>query len=319
MKSKNIFRVLVIDDNEDVINQLTNRVTPQHVIADAVWHVDKVLIPARLDVDDAGVAHLSLETVSRILAECAKPFNLLLLDYGFASPGLQWASLPKDVAMSAKFLEKTKTAADLVEEVEKHLQRSQSESLVLKSNFVSNFKNYDGKIYLYTYTPSTITSNYPNPEARKNKTQNAFKHGKVVLVDTQHELFDNFRYESKYSSDFYAYLITGYLDNVINRELLKHVMVVQRNNLRYVRMIKSGAGVFIIAMVAGGVGSASAWVGEAVLNLFKANNPGAAWTLLTLGFVVLVLFGMALPWVLEKFLSNMLTRLVAEDAGEERH
>lgn len=312
MKPKKIFRVLVVDDNPDVIEQLSNRITPQHTIAESIWLVDKVLINAKLELDDSGAAHLSPETVSRILSECAKPFDLMLLDYGFTSPGQHWSAIPKDEEISQEFLKKTKTAADLIKAIEDYLKQSRMESMALIENFTKNFKNFAGKIYLYTYTPSALSRTYPNPDARKKRTQNEFTQAEVILVDTQHELFDNYRYENKYSSEFYAYLITGHLDNVINRELLEHVLIVQRNELKYVRVAKGGFGLFLIAIIAGGLGSASAWIGEAVLHLFKAKEYSMAWTFVGLAVIVLFLVGTGLPWILERLLTNTLTRLTSD-------
>lgn len=307
----NEFRVLVIDDNPDVIKRL-DRLSPKHQVGGNLWDVNVVSIHIELALDKDGAAHISDKSINQILAACSRPFNLVLADYGFASSS-QWDDLASGKITPDEFLKKTKTAANVVEEVEMYLTTNRASDISLRNSFSKHLKDFGGKLYLYTYTSSGTKDTFPNVEAREKKTQAAFRKARVIAIDTQRKFFDDYRYEKNYSSPFYAYLVTGLLDTIINRELLEHILIVERARMKFIRHKRSAVAVFIVAALAGGIGSASSWIVEIIIGLFKADKVSAAWTLIALALTVLFAVGISLPFFFERILTNILAKLSSEN------
>lgn len=309
-QTPNEFRVLVIDDNHDVIKRL-DQLSPKHRGGGVLWDVMVVAVHIELIVEQDGTTRICGEAIRKILTACERPFDLILADYGFASSA-QWAEVESGKISPDDFLKKTRTAAHLLTEIESHLATNPPNDSTLKDRFQKHLKNYAGKLYLYTFTSAGTKHTFPNVDSRAKQTQAAFRKAQVIGVDTRTKFFDGDRFDQQATEPFYAYLVTGLLDEIINRELLEHIIVAERERLEFVRHKRSVVAVFVVAALAGGICGASSWIVEVVIGLFKADKIPEAWTLVGLAFTVLFALGMFLPFLFERVLTNILAKLSSQ-------
>jgi hypothetical protein len=116
--------------------------------------------------------------------------------------------------------------------------------------------------------------------------------------------------------DFYAYLVTGFLENTIRQELLESILSQERERLKFIRYKRSAAGVFIIVLIGGAIGATAEWLGHRITDLFANGLWSPALALVLLASVVFFGIAMLIPFIFERFMTNLLSRLKAENESQ---
>lgn len=312
----NEFHVLVIDDSSEVIRQLKRRISPQHVIAGVTWRV--ILNAVHIDTkQETGPAGFTDDTLRSLIAGCTQTPDLILADYGFANKK-QSEQLNDHSLTPEQFMDSILTAPDLVPAVEEFLEREHSEDRKLAARVAAGFRDNPCRLYLYTYTPIQFKNALPTVDARAKETQQVFGHSEVIPLDTTVEFYGNERFADKHDKDFYGYLVTGLLDQIIYRELFEFVLKRETERLRFVRYYRSGAGVLAIVLLGGGIGAVGEWIGGRIMVLIEK---GLETTALIVGLgavIVFLILGLCVPLIFERLMSNLLRKLKADPLETER-
>jgi hypothetical protein len=313
--SKNRFRVLVVDDNFELIKKLGERILKgERTIAGTHWQVDFHGVYIEV-VQDRDGTRFSDETLGKLVEACSNPPNLILADYGYSTleQGKQLYSgeLPPE-----QFFEQILSAPDLIPAVENFLQRERPNDKKLATQIHSSLRDNPCRLFLYTYTPPKFRNALPTVDARRILTQGAFQRSKVVPVDISLQLYKDgaFDVEDPTTQDksFRAYLTTGLLEHIIQRELLIFVLARETERLRGVRYFRSATGVFVIVLFAGAIGAVGEWLGARIMALFIGGFAGMAVMLCLLVGVVFFILGLCVPFVVETFMPNLLTKLKSD-------
>jgi len=309
------FRVLVLDDDAKVIQRLRDRVSPQHTILGTTWNV--LIYGVHIDVvGDVNEMHFSDETLAQLVNSCSHPPHLMLADFGYATPHLR-EQLRDGLLSPDQFMRSILTMPDLVPEVERYLEANYSPGDPRVVHVHSNLCDNHCKIFLYTYTSLELKEVLPSVAARTKRTQNVFRQSIVVPIDTLEEFYDNGKYADKHDNDFYAYLVAGLLEHLIRQELLTFVLRGETARLKYIRYYRSGAGVLIIVLLGGAIGAVGEWLGARIMALVIVGLWTPAILLLLTAAIVFFILGILVPVFFERFMSNLLRRLRADEGGSD--
>lgn len=305
------FHILVLDDDQTVIDKLKGRITPKVTITNKTWDIDlkAVHIQTLLDHDKA---RFSDDTLKQLVKACVPPPNLILADYGYATSEQQ-AALREGRITPKQYIDNILTVADLPNSVMSFLRIKQSfDRARVRTGLLEN----PCKFFLYTFTPPNDSKAFPTIPERQIRTQDAFRKSEVRAIDTLEMFYENGRFADKHDKDFYAYLVTGFLENTLRRELLEFVLNQEAKRLKYIRYKRSAAGVFLIVLIGGAIGAVAEWLGHRVTDLFSHGMWSPAVALVLLACVVFFAIAMVIPAIFEGLMTNLLSRLRTEDESQ---
>ena len=101
--------MLVIDDSIDVLRRL--HVSAKHQVGGVPWLVKVVTVHIELSYEsESGRAHFAEKSIKDILAACARPFDLILADYGYVGEKTNWADLGSGKIAIDQFEKQIRTA-----------------------------------------------------------------------------------------------------------------------------------------------------------------------------------------------------------------
>jgi hypothetical protein len=240
MKAKQkIFRILVVDDKKPVLQAIGDWIKPTFLVSDEEYKIELLKLAVNVVNDHNGYV-ISEETIANLYNYCDKPFQLILLDFGFVKAGLKAV----DEIFRLYSLRTDKTLRQLVDEVvlnPSHLASQCSDESRYFKKLERNFINHRGKLIIYTYIPGKIEAEYTCADVRKNVTNKNFPNADIQVIDTRKELFNNSMFDKIYSDEkeYYPFLISKYLSKIIHIEiaesLLKDTQQIRVNLKRYRR------------------------------------------------------------------------------------
>jgi hypothetical protein len=301
------FHILILDDDQTVIERLKGRITPKVTIAGKTWNIDLKAVHVRTVLDD-GIAIFCDDTLKQLIKSCVPPPNLILADYGYSTAEQQEA-LRDGRITPREYMDNILTPADLPRFVMDFLRtRHRTDWEGVRAGLLEN----PCKFVLYTFTPPKDSKDFPRVSERRIRTQRAFK-SDVHAVDTLEMFYENERFADKHDKDFYAYLVTGLLENIIRRELLEFALNQETDRLKYIRYKRSAAGVLIIVLIGGAIGAVAEWLGHRIMDLFSNGLWGPAVAIVALASIVFFAVAMMIPFIFEKVMTNLLSRLKSEN------
>lgn len=317
MSLKRTFRILVIDDSPEVIDRVVQRVAnEQHSFGGIEWSVDIGTVLVKI-IDNNGQYSISMDTMEELAAECAKCPNVIFADYGYANRDLvheienEYNGVPIPLNNIAQYTGKVFTIRNLVERANEYMNDPSKDS-AKRSQLKKNFLNYNGILYLYTYKAREFQYVFGDIHARETATANAQRKWKVKLVDTRCYFYGDDRFDDPnrtiHDWNFYAHLVTGYIDQRTQIELLRNII----SGSRFVRYRRSLLSVAVIMALGGMLGAIGEWFGSQFVNTAEKDMMVAAWLILGFSFVLILLFGFGIPIFFEKILSN-LVKLKSDD------
>lgn len=303
---KKIFRVLVIDDNQKVLDGLPKRLTIYNrVFEKRDYSIDLVAVHINLETNDDN-SKISTQTLKELETACKKPLSLILVDFGYATDEV-WNSL-YELQDGKNFTKeelkgKILTTADLAEAVEKY--SSKRNSLVKK-----NFINSNAKFYLYSYVSEKFYFAFGSMQDRVNLTNSYFRNCKVEPVDTKEEFYGGEEFNSKYSPEFYAHQASKLLNRIIQHEFVEFILKDSQRR-RYTRLKQTASIVGILIIV----GFASEFAGEYVFKIYDKGDiiNGIVFGLISV--IALVVIGSIISYFIEeKIAKGIVSDIENEDA-----
>lgn len=299
------FRVLVIDDDIRVIRRLKDRISPQHTVRNKSWNI--VIDSLHVEIDENENNCFSNATLEQLMNVCSQQHDLILADFGFATSA-QVDDLVQRKISPDDFMEKIRTLPDLIPAVEEYVGDKFPKDVKRYKQVQSDLRKNTCKLFLYTYTPFDLKDALPSVDARSKRTKNMFREAEVIPIDTLDAFFDGGKYGTNYEKDFYAYLVTGLLENIVRQELLLFILDQETERLKYIRYYRSGAGVLVIVILGGAIGAIGEWLGERIMGFAMQGLWTPAIIIIALATIIFFILGLFVPIIFEKLMSNLLRK-----------
>lgn len=217
------FRVLVIDDRKTTLERLELNLTRVYTIDDTQWRIDLVTLFVDVVETSADKYQITEETITNLSKLCNKRFDLILADYGYRNPKFSidkhFYELGSGIDIS-QFKDKIFFAPDLKKRAIEIGDKS------ILSNLEKRFFNYTGKVVVYTYGDPRYAHLEHPINVKHNFVKDLFLKAKdVETIDTRLELFNGEEFgEDKYDREYYSYLISKFLNRVVEKELLEFIL-----------------------------------------------------------------------------------------------
>lgn len=311
----NYFRVLIIDDDLEVIKRLPERILrEQRYFEGRTWSIDLRVVHVKVEKINENHYQIANSTFEELASACSQPPHLILADYGYAQKEI--ISTLKHLSDQGKEIKeedligKVFTTADLAAAVQKFILDSSVDSYK-RNSLKKNFLESSAKLYLYSYTSKDFIKALRGVEARANRTKAALPNCKVIPVDTKHEFYNGEEFDypnpTKHDGKFYAHLVGGLINHLIQIEFIEHILE-DAKRLKYVRVRRSTVSVGIIVALGGAIGAFSEWLGGRVLDLFSHGFLVPAFTIVGLAVVFILIIGLVVPVAFERVMTGLLTK-----------
>jgi hypothetical protein len=320
----NNYLVLIIDDDQEVLRRLDGRIQRiSEIFEGKTYSIDFKHVHVEVEKINNHY-QISKETIERLADICSHQSpHLILADYGFAQ---------KDVVKSFRGISnqgkeiteddlkgKVLTTVDLADAVKKYIDDKNTDP-IKRQSLKSNLLNQCIKLYLYSYTSKEFYKALGPMEERVKRTNNAFGKFKVIPIDTKYEFYNKEEFDSppntKHESKFYAHLISGLLNNIIQLEFTKYILN-DTKRLKYVRVKRGVLSVGAIVAIGSAIGASSEWLGSRILNLFSSGFHSQAYILITLTIVAILVMGVLVPIGFERVITGLLKKKTLDEDTED--
>lgn len=309
------FRVLVIDDNEEVLSRIPKKVyIQQRNFERKNYLIELHLVHVEIVPSDASKYSISNSTIKKLASVCSKPFNLILSDFGYAQKEVTdklriEANNGKRITKE-DLVGKVLTTADLAIEV-KSTCKSESFNSKEKKGLTENFINSYAKFYLYTYSSKEFYEALGEVPERATITQSHFKNiGKIDPIDTKGEFYNGNEFdwpnESKHSGEFYAHLVGKLINQIIQLEFTEFILN-DSKRLKFLQTPRSIYSVAVIVAIAGAIGAMSEWLGAEIFKLSVHNEISTAILFGCITIIVIFIIGLLLPKIFEHSITRFLS------------
>jgi hypothetical protein len=312
-----IFRAVVIDDDETVLSRVRGRVgTEARIFEGTAWQVELITVRVGLERGYNGRYGFTTQTFTDLTDALAAPPDVLLLDYGFMNRERTeyWrdrhgqGSVITRNDLHGDFL----TPVDLADAIQSAISQG-GINHVAAARLKRHFLAFAGPLVLYTMASRPFVVALGEVEDRRCHVARSFKGASSVeAVDSNYEFYNREQFHStKHDSDFYAHLISGHLDRVIQIKLLE-AMLAEASNLKYVRVKRSVGSVGAVVALGAGIAAVADFLGSQITWLMRSGSYTEA--ALVCGFALLLVFavGIALPFVFGKIMTGLLGK---DEAG----
>jgi hypothetical protein len=253
----------------------------------------------------------SSTTLERLASACDKPPDVIFADYGYASDAAIDALYRKyqqgHEITESDLKGKVLTAADLIRTVRTLVEGSRRRGQLVDARQKKQLRNFlanDAKLYVYSYTSQEFIAIFGSVEARVNRVNAELQKPKDKIEgrDTRHEFFNNDEFDgagtSKYDPGFYAHLVGGLINNLIQREFFEH-MLRDAKRLKYIRTGRTVSSVAVVVLLAGAVGASSEYLGSIIARMVESGTVVPAIIMAWLTVVFIFAVGLAVPFLFE--------------------
>lgn len=320
----NYFRVLVVDDDEDVVKRLRDRVSiEQRSFEGRTWQIDLRIVRILVEKVDDETSQISKKTLKELASACAQAPHVIFADFGYAQKEvierLRQRSKQGEEITESDLAGKVLTTSDLADAIQSFVYDESVDSY-LRNNLKRNLLEHRANLYLYTYTSKDFIKALNPVAARAKRTKAAFPNFTVIGVDTKYEFYNGDEFDwpnpSKHDGKFYAHLVSGLINNLIQRELLEHILS-DAKRLKYVRVQRSILSVALIVALGGAIGASSEWLGSRIVGLAGAGFYVPALIIAGLTVLLILIIGLVIPFVFEKAMSGLIAQAENGDKRSE--
>jgi len=230
------FRVLVVDDKKVVLDSIKDRIERTFKVGSEIYNVELFCLEVEV-IEENGKHIFSEQTISDLHGLSQKPFDLLLLDFGFTKKGQKTV----EKIYKTKDEHPEKTIREIIDDIvlnPSHLTKQSFETPKYYKKIKKNFVEHRGPLYIYTYIPNEIERYYTSADVREHVTNEHFPKAVIKIMDTRKELFNNSQFDSKHDKEYYPFLISKYLSKTIQNEILEKVISkteVEREKFQQIR------------------------------------------------------------------------------------
>ncbi|MHB9011347.1 MAG: hypothetical protein ACYC49_03875 [Ignavibacteriaceae bacterium] len=236
--AKKHFRVLVVDDKKPVLQSIKDRVETRTVISGDEYNIELLLLHVEV-LDFSETYAISKETIKELAQLCNKPFDLMLLDFGFVKEGI---SVVKEIPR-LKNIDPSKSNRQLLDQVvlnPAHLIKFSEDHAEYSAIIEKNFTKHKGSLIIYTYIPRDFEKDYTSADVRKNISHEQFPKAKIKIIDARKELFNDDKFDKIHDEEkeYYPFLIAKYLSKVIQLEIAEKTIEKDKETITDLKKIK---------------------------------------------------------------------------------
>ena len=310
------FRVLVIDDDEEVIKRVADRVSMEtRVFEGRTYKIDLRLVCVLVERVNEETSCISEKTIQELATACAQPMHVIFADHGYilkeVVEKLRLLAQQGKEFTERDLIGKALTPAD-VAKAARAFANNPSVDFYKRKNIMKNLLESRAKLYLYSYTSKDFIKALGEVATRANRTKAAFPNCSVIAKDTRYEFYNGQEFDwpnpkSKHEPKFYAHLVTGLLNELIQQEFLNHILG-DTTRLKYVRIERSVISVGLIVALGGAIGASAEWLGARVMGLATTGLYVAAFTMAGLAIFFILSIGLVVPFVFEHTMSRLLRK-----------
>jgi hypothetical protein len=306
------YRVLVIDDDIEVLRRLPGRIIPsKRTFEGKIWNVDLSSVHVEIERNGEGVYEFKNSTIMDLGQKLSVRPDLILADYGYVDRTVlnYWAERASGgYSVTADDLTgQLLTPVDLVSSVEDFIANGNVDSALINS-LRGNLLEFDGRFIIYTMTSKAFIAALGEVESRRSRVVPAFPRAEIGAIDTNLELYNREEFASrKHEPDFYAHLVTGLINQAIQTTMLE-AMLQEARNLRYLRFGRSVAAVGAIVAIGSGFAAVAEFIGNRIAQLLQSGEYGSAALVGAFAIVVVFIVGMLLPLAFGRVMSGLLGR-----------
>jgi hypothetical protein len=304
------YRVLVIDDDAAVLSRLRGRISrSKRDFEHETWQIDIATVHIELQQGPDGRYGISYPTLLRLAESVLVRPDLILTDYGFMDRDRM--SYWRDQHARGHMVTLSDFAGEFLTPVEliaaaRDIAAAENMDSKLREALRRNLLDYDGRVVIYSMTSRAFIGALGEIETRRANVDAALPIATVEAVNPNYELYNRDEFvDAKHDPAFYAHLIGGLIDKVIQINLLE-AMLNQARNLKYLRVRKSVTSVAIVVALGAGTAAVGDLIGSQITVLLKSGDYGPA--ALVAGFAVALVFfvGIVLPFGFGKIMTGLL-------------
>lgn len=295
---KKVFRVLAVDDKKAVLDAMRDWIECDFQIAEESFKVE--LLRLHVDVVEKNEQNeqyeISSKTFEALNEFCEKPFQLILLDFGFVRQGINTI----EELDRLKNLNPQKSIRELIDKIvlnPSHIVNQSIQYHKFYKRIKRNFIDFVGTLYIYTYIPSKIEREYTSADVRRNVTNKHFPKAIIRIIDTRKELFNNTKFENKHDNEFYPFLIAKYLSKIIHIEIAEFLLNQTKHAREKANRIKRNNRIIAVSAILPSI-IAGVFIPSLFTSIEKGSYVIAFAFLMTLIFIVFVLT--VVPRILER-------------------
>jgi hypothetical protein len=193
---KQTYRVLVIDDQKEVIDRLSNICRsnfPIEISKNINLEINTLFVEIVQKTSAKEEFEISDKTIENLIKLSSKEFSHIFTDFGFVADSNIYNTLPLDTVeeIDPKSLaNKVFTPVDLIIKTNQYIKQHRSTKSI--KNLKQNFLNFAGKLSLYSYWDKRFNKVYHSLGERAFIIQNVFRHATFDrLYDIKSLLYDN--------------------------------------------------------------------------------------------------------------------------------
>ncbi len=193
---KQTYRVLVIDDQKEVVDRVSNICLsnfPTEISKNINLEIDTLFIEVVQKTSYKEEFEISDKTIENLINLSSKEFSHIFTDFGFVADSDIYDTLPLDTVgeIEPKSLtNKVFTPVDLIIKTKQYIKQHRNTKSI--KNLKQNFLNFAGKLSLYSYWDKRFNKVYHSLGERAFITQNVFPHASFdQLYDIKSLIYDN--------------------------------------------------------------------------------------------------------------------------------
>ncbi|MBK9074751.1 MAG: hypothetical protein IPL77_07160 [Flavobacteriales bacterium] len=316
----NQYRILVIDDTVDVLEDLTKRLPAKIEISDGrVFSVELCTLSVRFEQDNNGNYLIHRDVIFDLSNLCRdRGFDFIFTDFAFVADHSKNRSLREDLIHSGRgpdsedFKGWLLHISDIAHRAAE-LGIEQPPARLVPGIVRTRFTEHPGDIHYYTYSPEPFDSFFAKRalQARENEIRATFQHAKVIKPILLHEEYGigkelNARIESLETLErkrFIGALIGTIMTSIVQSVILTDIIKTQHR----LRFKKASSGYRRLVFLGIAMGGISAVYGEMLFHFlhepfhllpedFMSFIQGSPWLSLGCWLVMVVVTGLSIGW-----------------------
>ncbi|MDC9723298.1 MAG: hypothetical protein PSN34_11110 [Urechidicola sp.] len=275
------FNVLVIDDKPKVLTAIKRECEQTLTVNNKQFRVNVETIKVDVEKVD-GKFTIKNKTIKDIDKICRNPFDFILVDYAYANKESEkcMQDIIKEKGDSFTIDDLDNMLLTIRDLVNKTRENKRSNSKISKL-----FLEYNRTVILYTRNPKKFVKYFPPTEIKQRTTDRVFPNAKVIVINTSEQLFSR-NFEDKYDLAYYAYLVSKYLEKLVEIEIYKKEFTHYKKTIlkKYPKLL------YLISVIGITLGAISEYSGGLLIDFVQDKEYPAA-IILFFSIVVLVIIG----------------------------
>jgi hypothetical protein len=270
---KNKFKVLLIDDNKDVLDRVKGTVQKDIKAGKLMIRVEVETLHVRLrKISETEIYRVDEDTVKRLAQASTEKFDYIFSDFGYVGNKDLAEDLRKRLLTANKGVTKEDIQGNILQliDIKKSFEEFSSDNRIngfQASLIISNFLNHEGDVLVYTNSPKPFDNYFDRVEIkiRENEVKEVFsKAGQIKFILMHDEFAIKPEIEALFTNPderkkYFSLLLSTFIDQLMQFAALSH-MVISQEKLRlkntkkaFQRLTKFGIGLGAVVALFGEV------------------------------------------------------------------